>query len=231
MDSYKRNDAATHSINAFPAGEAEEFEEDIDPETAQELDSFRRVAAALTDGLPEIAPAPAPDLWDRISAEAGITSTSPPAPSVRRLSRLMLAAAAIIAVVAVGTMSFLAVRDTPTDPRSLAAAAADSSDNLVMTLHSPEGFAGIEPAVIMQPDGTGYLVGDSLPRLEADRTYQLWVIVDDRIVSAALLGNAPEVIQFRAEGEISGIAISNEVAGGVVVSEVTPTALWLRDSV
>lgn len=230
MDSHKLDEAATHAIHALPADEAESFERNLNSELRRELDSFGRVAAALTDGLPEIAPAPAPDLWDRISAETGITSPPPPVQSARRFPLLILAAAAIVAVVAVGTTSLLAIRDTTTDPRSLAVAATNSPDSLVMTLQSPDGITGIEPEIVMQPDGTGYVVADSLPRLNEDRTYQLWVIVDDRVVSAALLGNAPEVVQFRAEGEIAGIAISNEVAGGVVVSDVPPTAIWLQDS-
>ena len=74
------------------------------------------------------------------------------------------------------------------------------------------------------------MTADSLPALADDRTYQLWVIVDDQVVSAGLLGNNPDVVQFRAEGDIVGMAISNETAGGVVVSENDPVALWLRDA-
>mgnify|MGYP001819408266 FL=1 len=47
------------------------------------------------------------------------------------------------------------------------------------------------------------------------------------MVSAGLLGNDPDVVQFRTEGNVVGMAISEEVAGGVVVSQNDPVALWL----
>ena len=233
MDLRSLDDAATHALNALPADEAEAFEAHIDAGLSDELASFRKVAVVLTDGLPDIVPAASPELWDRISEQAGITSPPPPpAASARRFRPgfLILAAAAVFAVVAVGATTLLATNNTATDARSLAAAAASSPDSFSAILHSPEGMTGIEPEVLIAADGSGYVVADSLPRLDAGRTYQLWLIVDDRVISAALLGNDPGVIPFRAEGNIAGIAISNEVAGGVVVSEVSPTAIWLRDT-
>jgi Anti-sigma-K factor rskA, C-terminal len=232
MDSHNLDEAAAHALNALPADEADELERLQDDELADELASFRRVAVALTDGLPDIVPAASPELWDRISAEAGITPPPPPVAGARRILRpsLMLAAAAVVAVVAVGATSLLAIRDSAPDTRSLAAAATNAEGSFTATLTSPEGMEEITPEVVIAADGTGYVVADSLPRLAESRTYQLWLIVDDRVISAALLGNDPDVVQFRAEGNIAGIAISNEPAGGVVVSEVSPTALWLSDT-
>lgn len=232
MDSDNLDDAATHALNALTAEEAAEFESIIDESLADEVASFRRVAVALTQGLPDIVPAASPELWDRISEKAGITQPAVPEHVSRfRPGFMMLAAAALVAVVAVGATSLLAIRDMPTDSRSLAAAAATSSDALAVTLTSPDGVANIGAEVVIAADGTGYIIGDTLPQLNDDRTYQLWLIVDDRVISAALLGPNPDVVEFRAEGNVTGIAISNEVSGGVVVSEVAPTALWLRDSI
>ena len=234
MDSHNLDDAAAYALDALPIDEAAAFEDNLDHELADELASFRRVAEALTDGLPDIVPAASPELWDRISEQAGITSPPPPPQSAAGRSwwprSFMLAAAVIVAVVAVGVTSLLAIRTDTTDPRSLAAAASSDPANFAVTLASPDGLVGIAPEVVIGDDGTGYVVADTLPRLDAGRTYQLWLIVDDRVISAALMGNEPDVVQFRAEGQINGIAISNEVAGGVVVSEVAPTALWLSDS-
>jgi len=235
MESHNLDDAATYALNALPADEAERFEATNGQPLADDVASFRRVAVALTDGLLDIVPAASPELWDRISAATDVTDPDAAQRTLQprrfRPGFMMLAAAALIAVVAVGATSLLAIRDVSTDSRSLAAAAATSSDTVAVTLTSPNGVADIQAEVVISADGTAYVIADALPRLNDDHTYQLWLIVDDRVVSAALLGPDPEVVEFRAEGDIAGIAISNEIAGGVVVSEVAPTALWLRDNV
>lgn len=236
MESDSLDDAATHSLHALPNDEARDFDGLVasNLELEEDLDSFRRVAAHLIDGLPDIVPAASPALWDRISEGAGISEpTSAPAETraipIRPLA-MMGAAAILIAVLGVGAVSLLD-RDSAPDPVSLVAAAAQSPDALNVNLTSPAGIEAINAQVVIRTDGTGFLVADSLPKLNADRTYQLWLIVDDRVISAAILGNDPSVVQFRAEGTVAGIAISNEVAGGVVVSEEDPTALWLSDTI
>jgi len=233
MDSHKLDAAAAHAIHALPADEAAWLEREMDAGLARELASFRRVAVALIDGLPDIVPAASPELWEHISERTGISSSVSPSPveRTRRTPWSPMMAAAFLAVLAVGAMTLLVTRGAPGDTRSAAAAATASSDSLNVTLTSPDGVTGIHPEVVIAADGTGFVIADSLPRLSEDRTYQLWVIVEDRVVSAALLGNEPGVIEFRAGREISGIAISNEVAGGVVVSVVAPTAIWLSDSI
>jgi anti-sigma-K factor RskA len=230
MDSHSHDDAAVYAINGLPPDEAYSLDKSLDPHLREEIDSFRRVAVALTDGLPDIVPAASPELWNRISEQAGITSPPPPphTSSVRPSRFLLLAAAATLAaVVGVGYIVASVSDNNGTSPVVELAAAPGS---LTATLTSPDGVTGIAPEVVVAADGTGYVVADSLPRLTDDRTYQLWLVVDDKVISAALLGNDPELIQFRAEGDIAAIAISNEVAGGVVVSEVAPTALWVRDA-
>lgn len=230
MDSHNLDTIATHAINALPREEANELDSLLEDEMVAQLASYERVAVALTDGLPDIAPAAPPDLWDRISQEAGIT---PQPDKVHWFHKplLMLTAAAVVAVVAVGATVALASQDSAEDARVLAAEAAAVETSMAVTLTSPEGVAAIQADVVIAADGTGYIVADSLPRLTENRTYQLWLIVDDRVVSAAILGNDPQVTEFRAEGNITGVAVSNEQAGGVVVSEVPPTALWLSDTI
>ena len=230
------NEAAAHAINSLPENEAEQFERSINSDRylRDEFDSFRRVAADLANGLPDIVPAASPELWERISQETGITprqETVAPVTELRPRRGLayFATAAAAVAVAAVAVASMLAVRGPLSDTRSLAAAAAEQPASTSIELANPEGISGIAAEVIIAEDGTGYVVADSLPALTDDRTYQLWLIVDDQVISAGILGNDPEVVQFRAEGDIAGIAISNEVAGGVVVSEVAPVAFWLDD--
>jgi len=68
--------------------------------------------------------------------------------------------------------------------------------------------------VVLRPDGTGFLVKDRLARLSPDRTYQLWMLVDGKAISAGVLGPNPGIVPFKAAGDPAGFAISNEVRGG-----------------
>lgn len=230
--------AAAYALNALPPDEAAAFERSIadDKYLTEDLASFRRVATELSKGLPDIVPAASPELWDRISREAGINPASEPelespVPVHRWDYTYLASAAAVVAVVAIAVASLLAIRGpAAADARTLALAAAADPTATSIDLANPDGFAEMGAEVVIAADGTGYVIADSLPVLDADRTYQLWLIVDDRVISAGILGNDPDVVQFRAEGDIAGIAISNEIAGGVVVSEVPPVAIWLRDA-
>lgn len=231
------NTAAAYALNSLPEDEVGAFKQEMakDKYLEDEYDSFRRVAADLANGLSDIAPAASPELWERISQETGITEKPAQMAEVTELKPnrwlgIFATSAAAVAVIAVAVASMLAVRGPASDTRSLAAAAAAQPASTSIELVNPEGISGISAEVIIADDGTGYVVADALPALNDDRTYQLWLIVDDQVISAGILGNDPEVIQFRAEGDIAGIAISNEIAGGVVVSEVAPVALWLDDS-
>ena len=78
---------------------------------------------------------------------------------------------------------------------------------------------------VLLPDGTGYLTGAHLPRLGAGRTYQLWAVVGSAKISVGVLGDAPQSLVFRAAGNVSALAITEEVAGGVVASDKQPTVV------
>ena len=79
-------------------------------------------------------------------------------------------------------------------------------------------------------DGTGFLIGDALPELETDRTYQLWAIVDGRVISAGVFGNHPGVSPFQVVGDLDGLVVTEEAMGGVVSSSNPPVAVWLAES-
>ena len=230
------NTAAACALNALPHDEERAFDALLasDQRLVGHLDSFRRVAVELAEGLPEIVPVASPVIWDRIVAETGIDrsdTVAPPediSPMFGRRS-LFAAVAAVAAALVFGVVAGSMLPEPTRDMAELAGAAALEPGSTSMTLTSPAGNADIGASVVVADDGTGYVIADSLPALGDGRTYQLWVIVNDEVVSAGLLGNDPEVVQFRAEGEIAGMAISNEVAGGVAVSENDPVALWLRD--
>lgn len=229
------NTAATHAINALPASEAEQFRDlaEDDEYLSHHIDSFRRVAAELADGLPDIVPVASPVIWDRIADETGIyqqTAIDDVVPIKRRSLGIFTTLAAVAAALVIGVAAGSLFDASATSLRDVAVAAAAEPGATTIEMTNPAGMTGVNASAVLAADGTGYLVADSLPKLADDRTYQLWLVVDDKVVSAGLLGNDPDVTQFRAEGNIVGMAISNEVAGGVVVSEVDPVTLWLRDA-
>ncbi|MDJ0924006.1 MAG: anti-sigma factor [Acidimicrobiia bacterium] len=228
--------AAARAINALPADEAAQFDQLVkgDPYLRDHTDSFRRVATELVDGLPDIVPVAPPAIWERIVAEAGLEPRVPEAepqiaPIRRRGRGFLYTIASVAAALIVGVAAGSYFTNSQPSLAELAAAAQDQAA-VTIEMSDPADTSTIAASAVLDAEGNGYLAVDSLPALAEDRTYQLWVIVGDEIVSAALLGNDPDVVQFRAEGNIAGMAISEEVAGGVAVSENDPVALWLRDA-
>lgn len=229
------NNAATRAINGLPAKEAEAFDALVasDEYLAAHMDQFLRVADELVEGLPNVAPAPSPLVWERIAREVGFEQESEPVvaksnvvPIRSRGRNLLITAASVAAALVIGVAAGSVLSDSPQGLRETAVAAASEAGSTSIQMTDP-ATSGLTASAVIEADGTGYLIAESLPALGEDRTYQLWVIVDDQVISAGLLGNNPDVVQFRAEGNVVGMAISNEVAGGVVVSENDPVALWL----
>ena len=229
------NNAATRAINGLTAEEAAAFDAIAadDPYLTAHLDQFRHVADELIEGLPNVSPAPSPVIWERIAREVGFDEdiSQPVAetnviPMRRRGRNLLLSVASVAAALAIGVAAGSMIGDSATDLRETAVAAAADAGSTSIEMTAP-ATTDLAASAVLTADGTGYVIADTLPALPEDRTYQLWVIVDDQVISAGLLGNNPDIVQFRAEGNIVGMAISEEIAGGVVVSENDPVALWL----
>jgi hypothetical protein len=74
--------------------------------------------------------------------------------------------------------------------------------------------------VVLTSDGRGFVVPtDELAPLEETHTYQLWVINDrEDVISAGVLGAAPAAATFTWTGDVSGFALTREVAEGVISS-------------
>lgn len=214
-----------------------------------EIDGHRETIGFLTQAtlVPDGAPAP-PHVWKGISAR--LEADPPPLRLVASDQRVraarpawatramgVFAAAAVIAVAVLGIRVVqqegrlddmtAALAGDRLEQAANAAMAAPGSE--VVTLVDPAGSA-VTARIAVQDDGIGYVVSDSLPALAPDRAYQLWVIVDDTVLSAGLLGADPEISPFQVTGDIAGFAITEEVAEGVVASENDPVALWLRDA-
>ena len=89
--------------------------------------------------------------------------------------------------------------------------------NHTMTLTSPAG-KDMSATAVMTTEGTGYLLTTSLPRLGDDRTYQLWGLSGDKVISLGVLGAQPHLAAFPISEGLTGLAITEEVRGGVSAS-------------
>jgi hypothetical protein len=59
--------------------------------------------------------------------------------------------------------------------------------------------------------------------LAASETYQLWGIVGTQRISYGLIGSNPSpVTAFRVGPDVQALAVTSEVAGGVVISSRSP---------
>ncbi len=88
------------------------------------------------------------------------------------------------------------------------------------------GVGGRAAVVVILPNGSAYMLNTGLPRLAADRTYQLWGVVHGRTVSLGLLGSQPHDVAFTVDpaAPVQAFAVTAEVAGGVVRSTHAPVA-------
>lgn len=207
----------------------------------QEVAEHREVATMLA-----WSGAAAPEgLWDRIAAQldesapapsgalAEVLAAAPPpvvqpsnvtpitaggAASQRRWARRMgawaLASAAAAAVAVLVVTSVIDRGDTGSPLAAAVDAARADRDSRAAVLRGADGAAVGE--VVIDQDGHGYIVATGLPALPADRTYQVWGVIGDQVISLGVIGRAPEIEPFSADAPISQVVITNEVAGGVV---------------
>lgn len=207
-----------------------------------EVSDHREVAALMGSGW-----VPAPEgLWGRI---AGSLEETPPAmrpvvsieqarerrrrPSLTGPLRAVAAIGVAAAVVLVAALGYVIVdtQDRVDDVASslegdvarTAEAAARETGARTIELKSVSGALTAE-AVLLR-DGTGYLVNANLPKLPDDRTYQLWAVVGQNKISVGVLGPRAGPVAFHTSGDVAALAITEEVAGGVVVSQATPTVV------
>jgi len=133
----------------------------------------------------------------------------------------------VSAVLSVTIARMAATADDPT--QAAITALLEAPDSQVVTLSAPDG-AATDAKIVLGASGVGYLFADSLPAISADRTYQLWVIVGEEVISAAVLGNDPAQSPFQVVGNVTGFAITDEVSGGVPVSEGSLVAVWSKSA-
>jgi Anti-sigma-K factor rskA len=210
---------------------------------------YRETAALLSHAGTE---APA-GLWDRIeqrlAAEPAPPEHAPKAvpparPGTTRTGprRAIVAVAAAAAVAVFGVLAVQVVRQDnridelarETDRGSVLAAAETASRDPNATevrMSSPDGAPAAR--IVYLPNGDGFLIQSNLLRLAPDLVYQLWASVGDRaspsVISAGILGRAPDVTAFRVRGPVLGFMITEEQAPGVATSVNPAVALGTVD--
>ncbi|HEU5081822.1 MAG TPA: anti-sigma factor [Acidimicrobiales bacterium] len=229
-----------YALDAVEPHEAEVVEAHLAgcPRCAAEVAEHREVAAMLAHSG-----APAPEgLWSRIveSLEETPPTMALPLPGPtddarvvelgarrRRPARwLPLGAAAAAVLVVVGVVAGLLVAgdDGGAPDRSedvalveledVARRVLNDPDATKVTLTAPDGRDLEAPAAI-DDDGSGYLLASALPALDPTRTYQLWGVHGDVVVSLGVLGAKPGVVAFHADEGLQALVITEEVSGGV----------------
>lgn len=240
MSDQLDDNVAAHALNALPEDERDLVETAIvfDEELNSHYEAHRRIAAELVEGFSDVVPAASPGLWDRIALEAGLATSPDPSSADagtslkwskwRRFAPIIGGVAAVLVAVSL-TAGLLATRSEPVGLEALALASADLPGSINAELVDPTAGTAVA-GVVVTTEGEGFIDGSALPTLAENRTYQLWAIVGDRVISVGIMGNRPETSAFRVEGQLAGLAISEEILGGVVVSEQDPVGIWLDEA-
>ena len=195
----------------------------VDPRARAEVEMHREVATLMA-----FSGAAAPDgLWDRIAGALDERAPEPgpelarvlPVPRRRRWSMVMLAAAGA-AVATVTAAITVAVVHEP----GLAPVASDGMAHVFdRAMADPDATRIVlrsdddapRAVAVLEPDGLGLISLHELPDLGPERTYQLWGVIDDEVISLGVLGPRPGVEPFTVSGDLSALVITDEVAGGV----------------
>lgn len=213
-----------YALDAVPEDERRLVEEHLAvcQPCRREVMEHRETVALLSEG----GAAPVA-MWDRIAE--GLEPTPPAdlerhreARAPRRWARGLAAAAAAIAIVVLSVIVVVQGQrigrlDRLTEERALVEAAeAALADPGARTTALRSAGGGVIVSAVLLPDGRGYLYRDDLQPLPEGRTYQLWALGEAEPISVGVLGRDPGVVPFVVDPSISGLAISEEDAGGAI---------------
>ncbi len=251
-DSHIEELLGAYALNAVDDDERVVVEEHLRecPKCSHEVAEHREIAAILSSES-EAAPE---NLWtaieDSISPPDNVIPLRRKAP--RPANNWILSVAAAAALVLVGAVFLQSTRidrlaeevaaeraqvnsltDLLTDQPLSAAVDAALADPLsqVITIEATDAAGAGAVTVVLTAEGTGFVIDDTLPSLPDGQTYQLWAVADGEVVSAGLFGTDVANTSFRIDpGTVSALAITPEVAGGVVVSNNDAVAAVALDS-
>jgi Anti-sigma-K factor rskA len=212
------------------------------PRALAEVDAHRQVASMMAVG-DHAAP---PELWDRIASSLGSQSAPfsnttmmlpplaplPPrgeylAPVVELRSRRRWIGPAALAAACVAGLAIVNVRQSQridqlqvaaqrSDLRTVTVDALTSSKTRKVMLSSDANAGRLEVAM---DKSNGYVQAIDLPPLADGQVYQLWGVIDNEVISLGVLGAAPGLASFTADGPLTKLVLTVEQAGGVAVSE------------
>jgi hypothetical protein len=225
------------ALDAVDADEREQIEEYLEqnPRARAEVTEHREVAAMMS-----LVGGQAPDgVWDRIADEIATDAAAQgPVPQLRlvpvdekpkrkwwgvALGSVAAAAIAVLGLTVVHQGQRIDDLEAVTAQDSVVVGAAEAMTDPNARLTSLTTDDGATMAdVVVQPDGQGYLVPRTMPTLASDRTYQLWGAIGDEVVSLGVLGNEPTVAAFHTDPRVQAILITDEVRGGVPVTQQAP---------
>lgn len=235
-----------YALDAVEPDEAAALDAALDhhPDLRAELNAYREVAGLLAGMVPAVAAPP--------FATIAATITEPPPPlqltdqALRlpegvavlperheadagrrarpRTARILAVAAAAVGILGLGALGgFLASRGGDPTLAEVAEAAARRPGSRIVALTSATDGAKVMELVVTK-DGEAFLRKSSVAPLPPDRTYQMWAVVGEEVVSVGVMGNNPKDGEMRIPEGATVLALTDEVAGGVAVSQQDPVA-------
>lgn len=211
---------AGHALGSLSEEDERELEEHLrrSPEAREHLTALQETAASLAYAVET--PATPPSLRDRILAEARTPEQTNVVPLRRRwVVPTLAAAAAAAAGIAIGLGVWgSSLSGSLDDERSAAA-----RQNEVLALFAQQGsnrygIQGANGSLVVANDGQAGLVLTGFAPAPEDKTYQVWVIENDKPVSAGLFhgGGGESVVPLtRPVPAGATVAVTLEPAGGV----------------
>ncbi len=193
--------------------------------------------AAAADAAADAARAGAPADAAAAGAAAAAPAGRPTRPWGRFSPVLALVAAAAVVVVALLGVEVARLQNRTDDLSREIASMADAptmttvqralaTPGAKVVALRPRSGRGASLGAVILPSGQGYLYNTRLDPLSAAQTYQLWGVVGTEQISYGVLGSAPApVMSFRASRGVLALAVTAEVAGGVVASSHNPVVV------
>jgi anti-sigma-K factor RskA len=222
MESEIHELTAAYALNALAPDEERAYEEHLRhcARCREELVDLQEAAAALSY-LAE-APAPSPDLGDRIVA-AAIAERPNVVPLRRRFATPALGAVAAVAAgvaIGLGIWASSLSDDLSASEEALALVADQNAQRVPVS--------GANGTLVVAEDGTAALLFNDLDRAPDGKTYQVWVIDGETPVPAGIFegGEATSVVPVEetvTPGSV--VAVTVEADGGVELPTTDPFAV------